>query len=146
MNPDPTKFFLTLLTPVIAAGSGWLAAAAAKYGVHLDSAGINALGVAGATAGGAALLKLIHDLEKRKSVAAVVGQARKDAQTVATLAGAADPQAGVQLEDLIAQGQRALEAKFQELAGQIQPPAAAAPVAPVAPAPDPAPVAPPPAA
>ena len=59
------KLILTVLTPFIAAGSAWLVAAAAKYGVHLDASGVNALGVAGATAGTAAMLKLIHDLEKR---------------------------------------------------------------------------------
>lgn len=128
-----TKLILGLLTPVVAAASAWLVAALAKYGVHLDPSGVNALAVAGATAGAAAMVKLIHDVEGKPKVAAVVGEAGKvDAALVA-----ADPKANQQLEDAVAEVQRAAEARFAELEAKIPQPA---PVAPVAP--DPAPAAP----
>jgi hypothetical protein len=60
---NPTKLALGFLGPFITAGSGLLAAAVGKYGVHLDPSGINALGVAGASAGAAIVVKLIHDVE-----------------------------------------------------------------------------------
>jgi hypothetical protein len=120
MNLDPTKTILGLLTPVVAAASGWLVAAAAKYGIHLDPSGVNALGVAGVTAGAAAMVKLIHDVEGTKGAQ----QAKAEAGKVLNAVELADPGASGMLEDVIAQGQRALEAKFQELTAQIpQPPA-----------------------
>lgn len=120
MNLDPTKTILGLLTPVIAAASAWLCAAAAKHGMNLDPAGVNALAIAGATAGVAIGVKLIHDVEgtkQAKSVVAVAGGV--DAALVA-----ADPRANQQLEDALAQVTAAAEAKFAELEARIpQPPA-----------------------
>lgn len=137
---NPTKLILGVLTPLIAAGSAWLVAAAAKYGLHLDPSGVNALAVTGATAGTAAMVKLIHDVEHKPHVAAVIG----DAEKVVGAVEAADPSAKQTLEDAVAEVQRAAEAKFAELEAKIpQPPVAPAPpVAPVEPAPV-APVAPP---
>lgn len=77
MNLDPTKIILGLLGPLITAASGLLSAAVGKYGVHLDASGINALGVAGATAGAAFVVKLIHDVE--------TGVAKKNPKLVATV-------------------------------------------------------------
>lgn len=65
MTIHPTKLLLGFLTPLITAGAAWLAAAAAKYGVHLDPTGVSSVATAGATAGAAAMLKLIHDVEAR---------------------------------------------------------------------------------
>jgi hypothetical protein len=112
------KVILTLLTPIIAAGAAWLCATAAKYGVHLDQSGVNALAVAGATAGTAAMLKLIHDLEKRKQVQIAYS---KVVQPVERAVVAADPQAAAQVEDAVNAGLAALEAKFFELAGKVPP-------------------------
>lgn len=63
-NLNPTKLVLGVLGVPIAAASAWLSAAAGKYGLHLDPSGINALAVAGATAGTALVVKLIHDVDK----------------------------------------------------------------------------------
>lgn len=123
---NPTKLILGLLTPLIAAGSAWLAGAAAKYGLHLDASGVNALGVAGATAGAAALVKLIHDVEAKPQVRSAVGD-------VVGFAAAEDPKAKETLEDVAAQIYAAAEARFQELAAKIPAPAPA----PVAAVPDP---------
>ena len=111
------KTVLTLLTPVIAAGSAWLCAAAAKYGVHLDQSGVNALAVAGATAGTAAMVKLIHDLEKRKQAR----ETRAFLTPAADAVVAVDPQAKQQVEDAVNAGLAALEAKFQQLSAQTPP-------------------------
>jgi hypothetical protein len=105
------------LTPIIAAGAAWLCAAAAKYGVHLDQSGVNALAVAGATAGTAAMVKLIHDLEKRKQVQVALAAVKPAEATVV----AVDPAAATQVEDAVNAGLAALEAKFQELAGKVPP-------------------------
>lgn len=119
-----TKLILGLLTPVVAAASAWLVAALAKYGVHLDPSGVNALAVAGATAGAAAMVKLIHDVEHKPAVVAVVGDASKVAGSVDQALVAADPKAGQTLEDAVAEVQRAAEARFAELEAKIpQPPA-----------------------
>lgn len=134
MNLNPTKLVLGLLTPFIAAASAWLAAAAAKYGVHLDPAGINALGVAGATAGAAAMVKLIHDVESKPSVAQLVGEAQKIAVQ--------NPDVKALVQGAVEQAQKVLQAQFNELVAAIpQPPAAPAPVVAPAPAPAPPPVA-----
>jgi hypothetical protein len=111
------KVVLTLLTPVIAAGAAWLCAAAAKYGVHLDQSGVNALAVAGATAGVAAMVKLIHDLEKRKQMQVALAAA----QPIGAAVVAADPAAKQQIEDAVNAGLAALEAKFQSLTAQTPP-------------------------
>lgn len=94
---DTQKLLLTVATPFIAAGSGWLCAAAGKYGVSLDPSGVNALATAGATAGAAAMLKLIHDLERRKHMIPPVVVAAKPAAAPAP-APVADPHplAGIQ--------------------------------------------------
>lgn len=58
------KLILTVLTPVAAAGAAWLAGAVAKYGIHLDATGQTALATAGAAAGAAAMVKLLHEAGK----------------------------------------------------------------------------------
>jgi hypothetical protein len=139
MSINPTKLILGLLTPLIAAGSAWLAAAAAKHGMNLDPSGVNALAVAGATAGAGVMVKLIHDVEAKPGVAKVVTMVEKDAGVVDGVLVAGDPKANETLEDAVAEVQRAAEARFRELEAKIpQPPAPAAPEpappAPVAPA------------
>jgi hypothetical protein len=141
MSLNPTKLLLGIATPIVAAGSAWLAAAAAKYGIHLDASGINALGIAGATAGAAAMVKLIHDVEKDPKVAKVVHSIEAGAVPVVSAVEKADPGANNLVDDAIAQAQRAVQAQFNELVAQLpQPSPAPAPAAP-APAPVP-PVAP----
>lgn len=137
-NLNPTKLILAIFTPLVAAGAGWLTAASAKYGVHLDPSGVNALAVAGVTAGAAAMVKLIHDVETAPTVEKIVHEITGDAAPLVAAVQTADPGAKPFLEDTIAQGERALEAKFQELVAQIPQPPVAAPVV-AAPAPAPAP-------
>jgi hypothetical protein len=62
-NLGTRRLVIGLLGGPIAAASAWLCAAVGKYGVHLDPSGVNALAVAGATAGVSIILKLIHDAE-----------------------------------------------------------------------------------
>lgn len=142
MSLNPAKLLLGLLTPLIAAASAWLVAAAAKYGVHLDPSGVNALGVAGATAGAAAMVKLIHDVESHPTVAGVAAGAKAGAGAVEAL----DPGARAFLQDAADQAAKALQAQFNELAAALPAspatppspvpvPAAPAPAAPAAPAP-----------
>lgn len=88
-----TKLILGLFGPAIAAGSGWLAAAAGKYGVHLDASGINALAVAGATAGTAIVVKLIHDVEaKDPGLATEAGRVVAEGERLVAGAVKVDPQ------------------------------------------------------
>lgn len=106
------KLVLGLLGPFVTAGSGWLAGAVGKYGMHLDKSGINALGVAGATAGASFVLKLIHDLvsgveRKDPKLAAEVKVIGADARTAVGAAEVVDPQ-------------------LRQVAGQVEDEAAAA--------------------
>jgi hypothetical protein len=134
MSLNPTKLLLGIAAPFIAAGAAWLTAAAAKYGIHLDQSGINAFGVAGATAGAAVMVKLIHDVETKSKVLQVVGAVTADAAPVLAAVETADPAAKPMLEDMLAQAQRAMQAKFDELVAKLPQPAAPAP-APLAPTP-----------
>lgn len=137
---NPTKLILGVLTPFVSAASAWLVAAAAKYGVHLDPSGVNALGVAGATAGAAAMMKLIHDVEGAPKVAAVVQTVEKDASGVAGQVERADPGAKALVDGAVAEASRVLQQQFNDfVAGLPQPSAGPAPDAPASP---PVPVAP----
>jgi hypothetical protein len=139
---NPTKLILGVLTPFVAAGSAWLTAAVGRYGVHLDPSGINALGVAGATVGAAAMLKLIHDLERNPTVERIFHSVEGAVIPVATAVQAADPKAGATVDDAVAQAKREVQAQFNELVAKLpQSPVAAAPAVQSAPAPVPPPAA-----
>ena len=78
MNINPTKLVLGLLAPLIVAASAWISAAVAKYGVHLDPTGIVSLATAGATAGIAVVLKLIHDVESDVGKSSILKEIETD--------------------------------------------------------------------
>lgn len=85
----PTKIALAILTPLFAAGTAWLAGAAAKYGLDLNATGVTT--VAGVAAAGAVSIgvKLIHDVEaKVPMVKQIVTGAE---QAFVTPVAAADP-------------------------------------------------------
>lgn len=87
----PTKVKLAILTPILAAGSAWLCAAVAKYGIHLDPSGVNAALVTGAAAAAGVGVKLIHDVETRNP--AVAGAVTE----LETAVKAADPSLAAEL-------------------------------------------------
>ena len=99
MSINPTKLILGLATVPLAAGSAWLCGSAAKYGLHLDPSGVNAIAAAGLAGGVAVGVKLVHDveseLEKRDpKLAAAVGADLKVAEQAAT---ATDPSLSAEL-------------------------------------------------
>lgn len=129
MSIHPAKLLLGILTPFVMAGSAWLTAAAAKYGIHLDPSGVNAFGIAGATAGTAVMVKLIHDVETNPKVEKVIHEVERTVAPEIKAVEVADPAVRAQATDLLAQVERTVEAKFGELVKQLPKPApVAAPV------------------
>lgn len=64
----PTKLLLAVIGAPLSVGVGWLCGAVAKYGIHLDPSGVNALATTGVVAGAGVVVKLIHDVEAKAGV------------------------------------------------------------------------------